>query len=85
MIEVEAQEVVNFTARLELSCLLFKEVKVFEKVLLDLLLDALVGIRVLHDDAEAWSGVRDEPVDELLQVRVQVDGLDLFDGRLHVE
>jgi len=54
-------------------------------MILDLFRGLFVVVRFIDDWAKARRCVCDQAIDELLQVRVQVDRLDFLHGRLHVE
>ena len=72
-------------AILELLCLFLEVGEVIREMVLNRPLGLLVAVGVVNDDAEARCCVRDQAVDVLLQVGVQVDRLDVLHSRLHVE
>ena len=74
----------NLAALLELVSLPLNVGEVSCQVIIDLLLKRLVCVRVLNDDREARCGISDQTIDELLEIRMQVDRLNVFNSCLHV-
>ena len=68
----------NLTALLKLLGLSLNGCEISGKMLVNGLLSLLVCPGLLYNQAESWRCVRDEAVDELLQVRVQIDWLDVL-------
>ena len=77
-------EDVDLAALLKIVRLLLNVFEVKRQMIVNILLELTVSVGILDNVREARRCVSNETIDELLEVRVQVDGLNVLNRGLHV-